>query len=244
VPLDDLETLLFLGKSLVDRVMAGVAATGRRTVAELRIEARLDNRSLVRHVLRPAEPAVESRPLIDLYRLWLERRPLASPVAALAMVASRVARPTARQLSLLRQREEREAAALGVAVARLEASFGAGCVVRPVLVDTHRPEARVGWEVFAVPGTGTRPSPGASPGTGFLIRMRPPAEVEWRGDVVRWGGRALRLAAVDGPHRVAGEWWQRGFDRSYYWVTVEDGGWLWLFRDERDGRHYLHGVAD
>ena len=44
----------------------------------------------------------------------------------------------------------REAEALGKAVARLTAAFGPDCAVRPVLVDTYRPEARLGWERFAI----------------------------------------------------------------------------------------------
>ena len=270
VPLDDLEALLFLGKSLVDRVMAALAggAAGRRVLAELRIEVRLDDRSVVSHVLRPAEPAMEARPLVELYRLWLERRPFAAPVAALAMVATRVAKPTARQLSLLRQREEREAAALDAAIAKLEASFGAGCVVRPILVDTHRPESRVGWHPVTDPSTtkptatATATATGTDHGHGhghgprptnkrtdLVIRLRPPAELIWdtAANVIHWRGHPHHVATIDGPHRVCGEWWngdRGGFDRSYYWVTTRNGARLWLFRDERDGHHYLHGVAD
>ncbi|HLU66017.1 MAG TPA: DNA polymerase Y family protein [Kofleriaceae bacterium] len=256
VPVDDLEPLLFFGKSLVDRVITGLVAA-RRALAELTIEARLDDRTLVTHVLRPAEPTMESRPVMDLVRMWLERQPFSSPVAALAVVATRVARPTGRQLSLFQQREEREAAALGSAVARLQASFGPACAVRPVLVDTYRPEARVGWEVFEVPGAGAAARAAractcagpctcarASAGAMVVRVLAEPEAIEWVGGRVRRGQASARVIDGEGPYRVCGEWWERWFDRSYFWLTVDSGALWWVFRDERDGRHYLHGIAD
>ena len=55
--------------------------------------------------------------------------------------------------------------------------------------------------------------------------------------------RGQKIVAVDGPHCVAGEWWAHGYDRRYYWLTLADGALVWVYR-ERDGRTYLHGVAD
>jgi protein ImuB len=55
---------------------------------------------------------------------------------------------------------------------------------------------------------------------------------------------SMRVLKVDGPHRLASEWWATSFDRSYYWLSLEDGALWWIFRDEHDGRMYLHAVAD
>jgi hypothetical protein len=77
--------------------------------------------------------------------------------------------------------------------------------------------------------------------------LTPPRSVGWaRGMLERAGQGRVRVVDIDGPHRVCGEWWKIAgrFDRSYYWLTVEDGARLWVFRDELDGQHYLHGVAD
>jgi hypothetical protein len=76
----------------------------------------------------------------------------------------------------------------------------------------------------------------------MVMRMREPEEVRWRGGEVD----GARVAAVDGPYRVSGEWWDRAsaYDRSYYWLTLAGGERMWIYRDHRDGRHYLHGVAD
>jgi len=249
LPVDDLEPLLFLGKSLVDRIIAGLVAQ-RRALVEMAIRARLDDGSEVAHVLRPAEPAVEARPVLDLFRLWLEQQPMAAPVVALVMTAAATAVPSARQLSLLAQREEREAEALGKAIARLSAAFGAECAVRPVLVETYRPEARLKWERFSVEtenrqqAAGNRQQATGDGWASMMMRIAEPEEIEWQGDVVRRTGGSARVITIDGPHRASGEWWAEGFDRSYYWLGLSDGTLVWVYRDERDGRAYLHGVAD
>ena len=250
---------MFLGKSLVDRLLVRVAAA-RRLLVEVTLVMRLDDRSEVEHVLRPAEPTGEARPLLELLRLWLESRPLAAPAASIAMIASQVARPSARQLSLLRQREEKQAEALGRAVALLRAALGPACAVRPVVSDTFRPEARLSWQAFEVAhgvaagaGTGAGAGAGAGAATGagaepMMLRLLvPPEPITWRGGALRRAGQPVaRVMAEDGPHRLAGEWWDPAarFDRTYFWLTLEGGSLVWVFRDERDGRIYLHGVAD
>ncbi len=246
LPVDDLEPLLFLGKSLIDRIMGQLAAQ-RRALVEMAIRARLDDGGEVVHLIRPAEPTMEARPVLDLFRLWLEQRPMGAPVVALEMTAAATAVPSARQLSLLAQREEKEAEALGNAVARLTAAFGAECAVRPVLVDTYRPEARLRWERFAIGGTAPGSGSGSGSGSGWasmMMRLVDPEEVEWEGGVVRRGGGSARVLEIDGPHRASGEWWADGFDRSYYWLGLSDGTLVWVYRDERDGSAWLQGVAD
>ena len=52
------------------------------------------------------------------------------------------------------------------------------------------------------------------------------------------------MVAAEGPVRLCGEWWEGGFDRTYYWLTLADGSLCWIYRDNQDGRLYLHGVAD
>ena len=126
---------------------------------------------------------------------------------------------SARQLSLFRQREEREEAALEKAVARLRAAFGPSCAVRPVLRDTWRPETRLEWQPWdpgscssggarggdEVPCTirqrqarndceqGPRRGPTRereSAGSGSVIRLLAPAEeIEWESGTIRRAGR-------------------------------------------------------
>ncbi len=57
-------------------------------------------------------------------------------------------------------------------------------------------------------------------------------------------GRRRRVEAIQGPERVTGEWWSRGYARDYYRVQLEGVGSVWVFRDGRDGLFYAQGVFD
>jgi hypothetical protein len=194
-------------------------------------------------VLRPAEPTLEARPILDLFRLWLEHRPFASPVLALNMTATAARPASPRQLSLYNQREEQETAALAHAVARLTAAFGASCAVRPVVADRHRPEARIQWVAFETRSSPAAPASPAAAST--VLRLSSPVPVEWEKAILRRPGQpAAHVVAAEGPIRLSGEWWDSGFDRSYHWLTLSDGTLCWIYRDHQDGKHYLQAVAD
>jgi protein ImuB len=70
----------------------------------------------------------------------------------------------------------------------------------------------------------------------------PPVNFRWR--------RALyRVARVEGPERIAGEWWRDdSLTRDYFRVEDSSGHRFWLFREGLYGREtsaprwYLHGV--
>ena len=67
-----------------------------------------------------------------------------------------------------------------------------------------------------------------------------------------WRGRTYKVAAAEGPERIAGEWWRRTSERwslrDYYLVETESGERFWLFRrgdgvraETGDLTWYLHG---
>ena len=88
--------------------------------------------------------------------------------------------------------------------------------------------------------------PGARP-TRLLHRPQPlQVELSSAGRLVavRIGQKRCAAAAVRGPERLCGEWWKAGFARDYYRALVVGLGGCWIFRDERDGRFYLHGYFD
>jgi protein ImuB len=252
-PTEDLEPILFLFKSLLDRLLGRIAQS-HRALAELLIVVRHDDRSQTEHRLVPATPTLDGRVVMDLLRLWLSSGPFTSAVAAIRLVASRVDVAGAQQLGLFQRQQEIADDALRRAVARLTAAFGPMAVTRPVLADTWRPEARLRWVPFASKEQAPT-APPAPPSKSSLVpialRMFSPPE-----PVAHWdhrqlklaGGMSIRVVKVEGPHRLSGEWWDAPFDRSYFWLTGAGGERLWLFRDELAApeakRVYLHAVAD
>jgi protein ImuB len=248
--LEDLEPLLFTLQALLDRLLAAVAGE-RRALAELTVVVRLEDRSQLRECFVPERPTLQAARLMELLRLWLERRPFSDRVAGLRLVASRIALADPSQLSLFRQREEQAAAAFDQAIARLSAAFGPGAVVSPQLVDTYRPEARLRW----VTAQGPRPELGSkteraafagAPLTLALRQIDPPEPVAIRGATLLARSRQVpvRILRRDGPQRLSGEWWSQGFDRSYYWLLLETGEIAWIFRDELSGNHFLQAMTD
>ena len=50
---------------------------------------------------------------------------------------------------------------------------------------------------------------------------------------------------VIGPHIVSGGWWTREtareVSRAYHYVRTRSGRWLWIYRDLKRRRWFLHG---
>ena len=67
-----------------------------------------------------------------------------------------------------------------------------------------------------------------------------PAVLARRGDAPLFHGS---LVLEDGPERIEAGWWD-GDDvrRDYYVARSRRGMRLWVFRERRSGRWYLHGL--
>jgi hypothetical protein len=145
-PTDDLEVLLFLHKNVLDRLLRQVAVS-RRYVAALEVSLLMadSERSRLVHLVRPARPTLDSRLLLDLLLLWLQSGPATDLVDAIVMRATEIGEAPRRQLRLFEKQEDLAADAFALATSKLAAAFGRAAVVQPMLVDRHRPEARVAW---------------------------------------------------------------------------------------------------
>lgn len=60
---------------------------------------------------------------------------------------------------------------------------------------------------------------------------------------IRGGPGAGRIRASIGPERIEPEWWRGdGSPRDYFKVQVDDGRWLWIYRDLATQRWHWHGT--
>ncbi|MBW2733254.1 MAG: DNA polymerase Y family protein [Deltaproteobacteria bacterium] len=257
-PTDRLDTMIFLHKHVLDRVLAQVART-RRLVAALEVTLTVADsaRTCVMRVFRPAQPTLDVRLLLDLVLLWLNSGPAPDLVEAIVMRVIEVAKPTPRQLHLFERDRELASDALQEAVSRLVALFGRDAVLRPVLGDSYRPEARVVWRPaenmlperkseHEPPIMGSKEAAkGLFPPT--LELLEPPLPITWRGDRLCFheaGKRESwqRIVRRMGPHRVEGEWWDAGFRREYWLLALEEGDVVWVFSQGQ--RAFLHAFLD
>jgi protein ImuB len=145
---------------------------------------------------------------------------------------------------------------------RLGARLGLRRVTRLSLVDTHWPE----FAVAAVPAsstqTQTRPAPHPNPASGER-ELRPirllqhPEPIEAIASVpdgppvkFRWRRVLHEIAAIEGPERIAPEWWKKevALTRDYFCAEDSEGRRFWLFREglyERETarrRWFMHGL--
>ena len=246
--LEGLEPILFAFRSLLERLLAAVGAE-RHALIELAVRVRLDDRQEHLERFVPEAPTLQVTLLLELLSLWLERRPFGSPVAYVQLTASRTGPASEVQLSLLRQREEQAAAARSQAIARLSAAFGSQAVLRPVLRNTYRPEARLDW-VPALESSALSTAAASrfafAPLSLALRQIAPPEPITLQPGpfLLRKGRAPVRVIGVDGPQRLAGEWWAKGFDRSYSWLRLASGELYWVFREERGGALFLQAIGD
>ena len=145
---------------------------------------------------------------------------------------------------------------------RLTARLGEQAVLRPLLQDTHIPEAACA----AIPARTMRAMHmPALPPQDTLLSPRPlrlfetpqmldnvvadtpdgaPRKFRWR--------RVLHdVVASEGPERIAMEWWRdaegKALTRDYFRVACRDGGRFWLYRDglyheAANPRWFVHGL--
>ena len=145
---------------------------------------------------------------------------------------------------------------------RLSARFGSARVTRPAPRDTHIPE----FAEQAVPAQMMQENPTVQPvEQDSLAPARPirmfarPEEISATAEVpdgppvrFRWRHVMHEVTAVEGPERIAMEWWRdetgRALTRDYFRVESTRGLRAWLYRDGLYGqetqhpRWFLHGL--
>ncbi|HEX3709283.1 MAG TPA: DUF6504 family protein, partial [Pseudolabrys sp.] len=153
-------------------------------------------------------------------------------------------------------------AELALLIDRLSARFGAQRVTRLLPCDTHIPE----FAVTEIPAQLARGQFNASPvAQDSLAPVRPvrlfarPEPIEAVAEVpdgppvrFRWRHVLHEVVAVEGPERIAMEWWRdaenRALTRDYFRVESKEGARVWLYREglyQRETaypRWFLHGL--
>jgi protein ImuB len=254
---EGVEPLLFALKRLADRVAARLIGRGLGAT-RLRLVLRLDPRGEERIAVPMAQPTAAVVRWLGPLKEHLFSLRLPAAVIALRLAAVEVAPLAVEQLAF-GDRPEAVAALEGV-LARLAVRLGDGAAFAAEPVERYRPERAYRAVPFQAGRRGGRPAPGGEPhgpevAAPAAPSQRPtrllgepePVVAEGEGGrltAVRVGGRDRAVLDLQGPERLAGEWWSERFDRDYYRVRLEGLGDCWIYRDGTDGRLYLHGLFD
>lgn len=146
---------------------------------------------------------------------------------------------------------------LSACIDRLTVRLGANAVRRPVAHASHLPERAQIWQPPLAP---------IAASNSLTIACARPLKLLDRAEKIavlyaspdgypqrfRWRGRVHEVARVEGPERIAPEWWRERSStrlRDYYRIEDEGGARYWIYRSgiAGDGRGgvpnwFLHGI--
>jgi protein ImuB len=128
--------------------------------------------------------------------------------------------------------------ALAACIDRLSVRLGPRAVTRPVLRASHIPERAQGWQPPLAPVPASQhPLAFHIRPLKLLDRPEPIAVLHAAPDGVpqrfRWRGEVREVAHVEGPERIAPEWWRERSTtrlRDYYRIEDAAGRRYWIYR--------------
>ena len=253
-PIEGLEPLSFVLSRLCDPLCQHLERRGR-AASILHVELKLVTRTVWARRLELPAPMKDPRTFRTLVLLDLESNP---PPAAIDAVTLRVDPTPARTLqhSLL-ERARPKPEQVSTLVARLSALMGTRRVGRPVLMDSHRPDAFT-MESFTGEAQSAKPESWSQESSAHLVpalrRYRPPVParvsvIDGRPAQVRATRAGVAGGAIEmmaGPWRCSGEWWasDAAWDHDEWDVALSGGTICRLSRDRLKDRWYVAGVYD
>lgn len=251
-------------RELLDRVLADLAedmarALERRGEGARRLELglwRVDGAVTVKQL----EMAAATRDSAHITRLFAGKLEDVDAGFGIEMVRLRAswAEPLALAQADLDAAAERQGTSLAACIDRLTVRLGKGAVSRPVPFASHLPERAQRWQPPLAPEPTSqgllafhdRPLKLLDKAEQIAVLYATPDGYPQR---FRWRGGVHDVVRVEGPERIAPEWWrEKGSTRlrDYYRIEDEAGRRYWIYRagligDGRGGipDWYLQGLC-
>jgi protein ImuB len=268
-PVELLEPLLFVLNRLLEQLCARlrmhILAIGeiKATLTLERNDSRAKEPIFHTRTIRLPVPARDSKLLLKLLQLDLEKHPPSLPVTVVRMLAIPV-KPPAQQFGLFLPLSP-DPGRLEVTLARIQSTVGENRVGTPVLLDTHSPNA-FQQNRFALPEMREKRSATEKQTTAAMRIFRPPlpATVDFKeGKPTFFGceGARRRILAFAGPWRTKGDWWsetkwardewdikvrplRQGVQSESSRVSEEETALYRVYKDLRAKRWFVEGIYD
>jgi protein ImuB len=254
VPIDDRFALAFLCRQMLRELLA-LAQRHGMGLQELEGEIQTET-GPVSIAIRLVEPTRDESHLDQLVDLQLERQTFSGGVSAVRWDARRLGRlEQAQGFWFGDDTDTGNSRAFNNLVDRLSSRLDASAVLRVEFIADPQPE----HAVRLVPWASEAPSKTDqlilsdehSRGRPFrllgspqpievtsIVPDGPPIKIVWR--------RQEHLVARSlGPERIATGWWRaQDVERDYFRAEWDDGTQVWIYRDRKTGRWFLHGFFD
>jgi protein ImuB len=231
-------------RELLDQVLRDLAADIARVLEGRTLGARRLELGLWRVdgevVIRPLELSAATRDPAHICRLFAAK--LDDVDAGFGIETIRLRASWAEPLSLeqgdIEVAAETHGTSLSACIDRLSVRLGAGAVQRPVPYASHIPERAQSWQ------PPLEPEPASQGELAFHAR---PLKLLDKAEYItvlyatpdgfprsfRWRGKVHEVARVEGPERIAPEWWRERSTvrlRDYYRIEDGEGRRYWIYR--------------
>jgi protein ImuB len=231
-------------RALLDQVVADLAADMAQALEERGEGARRLELGLWKVdgdvVLRSLELAAASREPTHIARLFAAKLDDVEAGFGIELVRLRAAwaEPLALAQADLDEQAEEPGTSLATCIDRLTVRLGAKAVRRPALYASHIPERAQRWQPPLTPEPASQEELAfhARP-LKLLDRAEPIAVLYATPDgypkQFRWRGGLHEVVRVEGPERIAPEWWrEKGTARlrDYYRIEDSEGRRYWIYR--------------
>ncbi len=244
--IEDETQVFFALRALLTRLCDDLERCGKRC-GELQLEIELEDGARVRIDVPLATPTADERGIFDVLRATLEGRTFQSAIVGLRLQAVRLEEGGER-LALFAE-DDVDSHAVGLALARLEASLGEPAM-RARIVPAHPLEERFGYDRFSAPARAVVKSEG--PAFSALnaqavpqLRLLSVREVEVcvrAGQPAAVGTPPRNVLECIGPWRIEEGWFGAQVTRDEYDVLLEDARLYRIFRQGE--RWYVRGAYD
>lgn len=219
------EPLLFMLRRFLQQFSVRLNAVHLVSSA-LQLQITFTDKTSYEHEFKIPQPTNNVETLFRMLHTHLENFTSGSPIIAVALKAE-TTKPSFEQFHLF-ETALRDPARLTETLARLVGLLGADRVGRPVLEETHRPDAfrmeSFSWqlaegakeELPPLPASALRRFRGKTPATVVVKKKRPA--------IFRSGKMAGPVREANGPFLASGNWWDRGaWGRAEWDLELENG---------------------
>jgi protein ImuB len=248
------EPLLFILRRFLEQLSLRLSSI-YLVARELTLTITFANRGSYERIFKIPQPTVDVDLLFRMLHTHLENFKSEHPIVVVALSAEPI-RPVSQQFGLF-ETALRNPQQLYETLARLSALLGNDCVGRPVLEETHRPDAfrmePFTWNVVAAAVSGGRVHESVSIA---LRRFRPPANAaifisqDPPLPRLRRASRHLQSDKVrgqiidqSGPFLLSGNWWdEKAWARAEHDMQLENGELLRAHQGEQ--KWAIDGIYD